>query len=486
MRKFLAVLWFVIILGSVFIAINIFRPDVFDLKSKFSKNISKTSNQEEQTPPQTYEEHISLGDKFLANKNYPPAIKNYRYALTLNPKNITPYVKLGDAYLKNNEPSKAYDVFIEGTKIAPNSPKTDIGIVQSYFNLKQFEKARDYLINLDPSQDEVKYYNALVLILFKDSDKAKTVFTEITSSKETTNKTAKENAQKFLDKYKTYSTFKEGDPLFLQTLLAKAMTEVEQYNAAIPLLYDVINQKPNYRDAWIILGYSYLKTGKTGDAIDAFSSAETKFPDQPETLFFLGLSYFANNDLEHAVYYLEKAEEKGYEPKDTLNMKLGDLYMQQKKYEEAAQKYDEVLTVNTSNIDIFARAIWLAIEKLNNPAHALELAQKAVTVFPNNAMSYNLLGWAYIAINDLAKAGENLKKALDLDPELDAAYLNIGILYEKQGYGEKAKEFYLKALSLGRDSSIGDLAKIRLQNLSNQKMPSLQAQPTGPEKQLNQ
>ncbi|MFA6917996.1 MAG: tetratricopeptide repeat protein [Candidatus Gracilibacteria bacterium] len=427
MKRILTILWVIITLGCVFIAINIFKPDVFDLKSKLQKDPSsdQITPTEEEKPTKTYDKYILLGDKYSTNKNYALAIKNYKFAATLNSKNITPYIKLGETYIKNNEPAKAYESFLKAIKINPDSLKSHLGIVQSFINIRQFEKARDYLVTLDQTQNSVKYYNALMFILFKDFDKAKTVFTEIISAKENADEITSKYSQKFLDKYKTFSTFKEGDPLFLQTLLAKAMTEVEQCEASIPLLYDVINQKPNYGDPWIILGYAYLKTGKTGDAIDAFSNAETKFPDKPETLFFLGLAYFTNNNLDRAVYYIEAAEKKGYEPKDVVDMKLGDLYTQQQKYTEAAQKYDEVLAINTSNIDIFAKAIWLYTEKLNDPAKAIILAQKAVASFKDNATSYALLALAYAASNDAAKTTDNLQKALDLDPDLDSIYLDL-------------------------------------------------------------
>ncbi|MFA7685455.1 MAG: tetratricopeptide repeat protein [Candidatus Gracilibacteria bacterium] len=477
MKKTLAILWAVIILGSAFIAINIFKPNVIDLKDKFP-TLNKTpisdkipQKEENNEPTQSYEEYLLLGDRYITNKNYPLAIENYRLALKRNPENITPYVKLGATYLKNNEPTKAYDYFLKALKINPDSLTSQLGVAQSFINIRQFEKARDYLVTLDQTKYEIKYYNALILILFKEFDNAEIVLNEIVTAKEKVDDKFLNYSQKFLDKYKTFSSFKEGDNLFLETLIAKALTEVEQYDAAVPLLYDVINQKPNYRDPWIILGYAYLKTGKTGDAIDAFSNAQTKFPDKPETLFFLGISYFANSNLERAVYYLEEAEEKGYEPKDILNMKLGDIYMQQGKYEDSANKYDEVLSVNTSNLDIFNRAIWIYIEKLNNPTKALELAQKAVKSFPDNAMSHNLLGWAYTASNDFEKAKESLQKALELDENLDAVYLNIGILYEKQGVDDKAKEFYDKALLLGQGSSVGNLAKIKIQNLANKTIP---------------
>ena len=69
----------------------------------------------------------------------------------------------------------------------------------------------------------------------------------------------------------------------------------------------------------------------------------------------------------------------------------------------------------------------------------------AVETHPDKAMSYNLLGWAYTAMEEYDEAEENLQKALSMDPKLDAVHLNLGWLYEKNGQETLAKEYYKKA-----------------------------------------
>lgn len=465
MRKTLIILWVVILAGSIFIAINLTKPH-----SQTDKEIAKLTDQNpnQQTGSgqvsQGYEEYISLGDQYSNDKNYPLAVRNYTFAVESEPKEVEALTKLGEAYLKNNEPLKAFDAFTKAQTLDPESTDIKLDIVQSYFNSRNFEKARDILETLDNQNEKVRYYNAITLILFKQFDEAKAIFNDILKNK-SADKTIAESSKKFIEKYNTFETFKEGSPLFLQTLLAKALTENDQYEAAIPLLYDVINQKGNYRDAWIVLGYAYLNTNKPTDAIDALSQAETLSPEKPETLFFLGLSYFANNNIDKAIYYIDQADQKGFQPKELVEVKLGDLYLLQQQYKKSAEKYDKILSVNTSNLDIFSKDIWLYIEKLNNPQRALELAQKALTVHPDSAMSANLVGWSYIALQDYDNAKEFLKKSLEIDPEFATAYLNIGLLYEKQKSDDLAKKYYKKAYNLAKGNPVGNIAKLKLDNL---------------------
>ncbi len=180
------------------------------------------------------------------------------------------------------------------------------------------------------------------------------------------------------------------------------------------------------------------------------------------------MAYFADNDIDKAIYYIEKADENGFEPKDEINLKLGNLYILKENFKKAAQKYEEVISANSKNIDVFVRAVWLNIDKLNDTEKALSLSETAVEKHPNKAMSYNLLGWSYTAMDDFKNAEKNLKIALSMNSNFDAAHLNFGWLYEKKGNGPLAKEYYKKAYILGRGNSIGNLAAIRFNNLVEQ------------------
>ena len=349
---------------------------------------------------------------------------------------------------KKETATQAKERLLKEQKENPKDLNTNLELIKTYIALKDIPAAQGLINSLDTQQPKIKYYQAILKILYKDFDGAQILFSEIIE--ETTDK----NSQKFIDKYGLFSTFKESDPLYLQTLLAKTLTEVKEYYAAIPLLFDIINEQPNYRDAWIILGYAYLQTNKIADAIDSLSSAESLDTEKPETLFLLGLAYFANNNTERAIYYIEKADKNGFEPKDQINLKLGELYLLKGKYEKAAKKFETVLDLNTSSIDVFVRAVFLNIDHLKNPEKALELAKLAAENHPKNPMTYNLLGWAYTEVSEFDKALENLEKAIEMDPDFDAAHLNFGNFYEKQNLDTLAKEYYKKAYLLGQGNDI--------------------------------
>lgn len=411
----------------------------------------------------TYEK---TGDDFLNKDDLENAIANYQKALEKNPDSQDLILKLATTYLKNNQSDEARNLLTESLKTKPDSIDLNIALARTYLGMREIEKAKGIIWTLDEKNNFVQYYKGIILVLYKDFEGAKKTFQNIADLNPKPEQSLLDNNQKFLDAYQNFSYYKGGENLYLEILLAKSMTGAEEYQAAIPLLYDILNTKNNYRDAWVLLGYSYLNVNKPNEAIDALIQAKDLTPKKPETLFYLGLAYFSKNDLDKAIYYIEEADKNGYEPKDQIKLKLGDLYLLKQDYQKSATNYENVLSKNTKNMDVFIRAVWLNIDKLNNPEKALALSQKAADKHPNEAMSFNLMGWSYTALGNYDKAKEDLEIALRLQPNLDAAQLNYGWLYEKSGNKNLAKEYYKKAYILGHGNSVGVLAANRYNNLS--------------------
>lgn len=472
MKKLLTTLWIVIIATAAFIAVQMFKPDSLSTPeetnpdSKPTQETSESSEIDTSELSGTYSEYLVNGDNAFTEANYSKAIGNYEAAVKLNPTSTDLLFRLANAYLLNQQPKEAKAVFETILEIDRTSLSAHLGIAESYLNLRDFENAKNVTWKLDPTLPEVRYYTGLILILHKDFEGAKKKFTSIIEDETILDQNLKEKAQIFSNAFATFAVFPEGNLLHLQTLLAKAFTDNGHYEPAIPLLYDIINQKNNYRDAWLILGYAYLNTNKIDDAVDALKEALALSPEKPETLFFLGLAYFSNNQTENAIYYLEEAKKFGFEPVEQVDLKLGDLYLLKKEFDQAATSYEAVIAKNVSNIEVFVKAVWLNIDELENYERALLLGQIALENHPENPMSYNLVGWAYTAQNDFKEARKYLGKALDLDPNFDAANLNLGWLYEKEGQKALAKEFYKKAYNLGNGNAVATLAAQRYNSLN--------------------
>jgi len=473
MKTLMKILWVIIIIGVAFISYEYLAPspatdlDQIDSTPQTSQTDLQEEVEKEVESNKTVSSLIAEGDQDHNNGFYEKAIQSYKSALIKDPNSAQAIYKIGLTYLVDNKPVEARQYFEQLKEVSSNI-QVDILIGRTYINEREIETAYEHFTALDQTNNEIAYYTTILKILYKNHEEAKTdllALTEKLNTESELDKELKEKVSTFLEAYKTISLNRESKDQHEEALLAKAFIDVGEFAASIPLLFDIIELQNNYRDAWIMLGYSYLQTGKTPDALDALKQAQTLDPEKPETLFFLGLTYAVEEDYDQAITYLEDAAVAGFQPEDLINQKLADLYLIKKDYDKALEAYTRTIENKVADINIFTKAVWICIEKIDKPHRAIQIAKYALNQFPEEANSFSLLGWGYVAAEEYDQAKQNLITALEINPNLDSAYLNLGWMYEKQDRENTAKEYYKKAYSLGSGNSISNLAAIRFNNI---------------------
>jgi len=83
-----------------------------------------------------------------------------------------------------------------------------------------------------------------------------------------------------------------------------------------------------------------------------------------------------------------------------------------------------------------------------NLPRALELIRKAVDLEPSNGAYLDSLGWVYFRLDRLDKAEENLVAASTLNPDDATVEEHLGDLWVKKGDMKKARESWKRALTL--------------------------------------
>ncbi len=404
----------------------------------------------------TFIQHMQKGDDYAKKNMSTLAINEYIAANQLDPENKETYLKIGRLLLDEKNFTKAQEIYQQLLMKDKDNQEANIYLVKTYIMLRNIEKAHELLGTLPDSQAK-RYYMGLLAAHFGQYDTAKT---ELNTAAAMTNGSPDliSRAKIVLSAFEEFGINQSSQTIYLKTLLAKSFNQVGEYTLSIPLLFNVVKEKKDYRDAWILLGYAYLNTDDKKNAIDALEEAKKLDKNKPETLFFLGLSYSANNQKDLAANNIEDAIAKGFEPKIQAQQKLAEIYLELKDYEKAAFLYNAVVALNDSDINYFIRPMWLYMEKVNQPEKALLLAKQAIAKHPDSGMAYNLVGWAELGLNDYEQAKAYLGKAIELDPSLAAAYLNLGKLYEKLTNADVAKEYYRTAFRLGEGSSVGNSA----------------------------
>ncbi|HLG26021.1 MAG TPA: tetratricopeptide repeat protein [Candidatus Gracilibacteria bacterium] len=450
-----------------------------DGQTQISEELPEFLSEEGVSRAKTYEEHMNRG-KLLAQKNYNAlAIAEYESASKLQPKKIEPLIEIGKLNFSGKDYLKARLTFEQALKITPDSIDASVMLARTYIAERKTTEAKKILDDMKIHSQQSKYYQGLLAAAAGESDRAKNLLHDVITIGG--NLETSERAKIALGAYDEFNFSQGGPDVHLKTLLGRSFDQIGEYDMAVAILIEVIKEKKDYRDAWILLGYAYLKTEKYQDSTDALMEARKLDPQKPETSFFLGLSYFGLQDLKKAAEFLELAKSNGFEPRVQVEQKLAEVYLQMQEYEKASLSYEAVLSLNDQDVNYFIKPIWIYLDRLNQPEKAVALANKAVAAHPKEAMSYNLLGWTSTGAGRLDEAQKYLDKARTMDPNLDAVYLNYGVLSEKRGDRDAAAAYYKKAYDIGMGSGIAMAAADRYNrligggSLSIQNGPALKA-----------
>ena len=117
------------------------------------------------------------------------------------------------------------------------------------------------------------------------------------------------------------------------------------------------------------------------------------------------------------------------------------------KYDEAAEYYHRIL--ETSNYDPHKVHDNLANVYMfkGDLARATDHVQKALAIYPDYGKAYNTSGVINVNANLFEQAESNFKKAIEVDPNHDNAYLNLSDLYIRRGALVDARSFLYEVLS---------------------------------------
>jgi len=471
MNKFLTILNFLLL--TVLIILTLYVFNIINIPFLDNQN-TKTQEtpqeaQDKVNPPEqknpigrskSYKELMSKAKVYKENGLYNLAIDTYTQASKKAELNKDPLLNIALIQLLQQKYQEAKDMSSHILTIDEHSGLAKLYLGEANIGLEDFANAKTILDSITSDDQKVQYYQGIIALYFEEYERGRSLL-ESSSKKENGDEIIAKNALNFINALNEFDQYEAGLDNHLRLLIARSFAQVGQPQLAKETIWPILKKERDYRDAWIILGYSYIKLNKFKDAVDALEEAKKQDPEKPETLFYLGLAYAGNDEPQKAIKELEQSVENGYEPKIQAEQKLAELYFLTKDYNNATKKYENVISLNATQIDYFVRPVWIYINKLNEPRKALALSEKAQLNHPNDAMSYNLLGWAQIANDDYINGRRNLKKSISISKDFNAPYLNLGWMYEKQNNLDKAKNFYKKAFELNTDLDISNLAAKR-------------------------
>ncbi len=258
----------------------------------------------------------------------------------------------------------------------------------------------------------------------------------------------------------------------------------ERYKNAVPLYRRALALSPQMPGLRLNLGLALFKGGELKQAIQVFSPLRTGLAkDSPEArriTALLGLAYYGVGNYSTAVPYLKSAAID--DPQNLqFRLVLAHSCLSSRQFQCVLDTYHEILALNaeSAEADMLAGE---AMDEMHNSGGAIEQFRAAVKAdprepnvhfglgyllwtqnqfeeaaeqfhdeldnVPDNAQALAFLADSDMQTNRAAEAIPLIKKALQIDPKIGRAHLDLGILYASHGEVQDATRELKKAALL--------------------------------------
>ncbi|NOT47020.1 MAG: tetratricopeptide repeat protein [Acidobacteria bacterium] len=388
----------------------------------------------------------AAAEKKMGTGDVAGAIVDYRGSLKANPKNAESISGLSEALTAtgiqtagedNNE--AAVPMFNEAVKLDPKNEVafTKLGEIhdargRNALAITNYEKA----LAIDPELSSLYLPVALAYVEAGNAVKADLYLTRAESS----------------GAAGTDAKMARGVLLYKQNKNAEALAVFDQIAAAEPQ-----NGAVQYQRAVL-----FDKLGQPDKAIDTYKKATQMDPGYAPAWFDLGVIYYNKGDYKNALTAYQSAVKA-----DNANAKahanLASTYRQLERYPEANAEYKIASETIKDDPNLYSE--WgFCLGKTAEWDNATARLETAKGMSPTAEDESNV-GWAYYNAAQTDKAAKNdaaaaeklekgkvsLQAAVQKDPNLDAAHMNLGSTYNSLGEHDKAVVSLNEAVRLHND-----------------------------------
>jgi tetratricopeptide (TPR) repeat protein len=439
--------------------------------------------------------HRFLGDLLLQRSRWEDAVKEYRKALSADPRQSGLHTSLGQAYLHAGKLEEAETELHLELKLDSESELAWLGLANLQLARGQATAALESLgkvweisaeflavqrgfpsIELTPAsvrdslaglqgETEGPAKHFLLAALYATANKStvsdsewKSFQSDFLAWQHTPN--AATGAQANQDPCKAHRYSRCADSLQTRKhltdserlLLGKTHFTLQQYEPAAEALAQVQGATNENAEASYWLARTYQGLGA-----EAYARLEESFPDSWRTHQLRAEGYALRQDLDGALKEFHAALQ--LRPNESeLHEALGELYLVNHSDDDAQSELQRALTLDPSRTHALYLLGRFYVQKRDNE-QALSYLQRALRLQPDLVEASSLLGTAYVRLGQFANAIPKLEKAAVLDHYGNVHY-QLYLAYRKLGQGELAQKALARSQDLRRDSLERDQALI--------------------------
>jgi len=214
--------------------------------------------------------------------------------------------------------------------------------------------------------------------------------------------------------------------------------------------------RSNDWDAYNNYAQFFHGQGKYAQAIAQYQRALQLTPDNAQVLANLGAAYIdAGDPKQYSLAEQSLQRSIAVAPSYGAYANLGDLYLQEARFQESAASSEKALSLNDKNYDVWNNLLicddWLKLPEKSAEVrrHLSVLLEQAVERDPHDANAHATLAIVDAAEHDKDKSLLNVQTVVALTPNDSGNLLNVADAYELLGDRRQAVLYVEKALKAG-------------------------------------
>lgn len=222
-------------------------------------------------------------------------------------------------------------------------------------------------------------------------------------------------------------------PAFVEAIANVCATYADEGRGeeALPWCLKATQLGPRSVQAWDGLGELFLRQGRMDEAAKALERARGLDPRYVPARLHLARAWLEQGKVDEAT--LELKETVRLHPAwAQARLELGMAYLRRSRFKAAVREFKKVLALKSRDADATLH-LGVAYHGLGENALAVGWLKRAKGLAPRAPLVYYNLGVGYAASKQWRQAARELGRAVELDPQFDAAWVELAKVRQRLG-----------------------------------------------------
>ena len=209
---------------------------------------------------------------------------------------------------------------------------------------------------------------------------------------------------------------------------------------------------PNEVSGYTNLALANINLENHLDAIAILLKARDKFPESFGINYLLGSTYSMEKKYELAKVSLRTALTLDPDSRSTKHL-LANVFNYLEDWNSSDEMYEELISSDQTDSQALNNYSYTLAERGVKLSSALDMAQKAISLDPNNPAYLDTIGWIYFKLKKYKKALDYIERSISGNAENPVVLEHLGDVLMKISRSDDARSYYQKALQIDIDNA---------------------------------